>query len=261
MSDAVFHIRPAWPESIVYEESVESATVRTLSFDCRDMNEPPQVCVPSAERWVQKVPPWAQPRRELIVERLRRAGCVVVEQGDDVDVTLAPDGSFRIEEHRSEDERTGPWETVFVVGLPEGEKLTWASDRPSVARVRFPAPGIVEMSMVDRRSGGEMRRVRIDPSARTFRFEPGGTEEPLDSLHDLLGWNDPLKPYVAPHAPAPFARLLSLLGALVALVFVAGGVWMALAAATSKERWTGALGAVLFGACAYSSLKSWRSGR
>jgi hypothetical protein len=184
----------------------------------------------------------------------------MAERGEEVDIVLAPDGSARVELHRREDERTGPWETVSVVGLPDGEQLTWMTDRPGAASVTFPAPGVVELSMADRRKG-ELRRVRIDLATRSFRFEPTGAPEPLAALHERLGWNDPPKPYVSPRMPpTPLARFLALIGALVALVFVAGGLWMALTAATTKDRWTGALGAVLFGACAYSSLKRWRSG-
>jgi len=261
MADTGFRVRPVWPEFMIYEETEAGSVVRSLSFDCREMDEPPQVCVPSPERWAAKVAPWAQAQRELIVQRLRGANCVVVEQGEEVDTTLAPDGSFRVEQCRTWEDRIGQVETLSIVSVPDGEQLAWVSEHGSMGRLRFPAPGVVELSLVDRRAGGERRTVRIEPSARTFRFEPGGIAEPLGLLLDRLGWNDPPRPYVSPpQAPAPFARTLAFLGMLVALVFVFGGAWMALSATTPKERWTGALGVAFFGACAYASLKEWRSG-
>ena len=172
--------------------------------------------------------------------------------------TLAPDGSFRIEQEGADDERTGLWVTLRIVGMPGEQELASAINRGSKVGLQFATPGTVELLLTD--ATGQPRRVHIDPAARTLRFEPDGKPEALATLLDRLGWNAPPQPYVSPpRLPTPFARVFALLSMLVAGVFVAGGAWMALTAATPKDRWAGLIGVVFFGACAWSSLKSWRA--
>jgi hypothetical protein len=55
MPDAPFHIRPAWPDFMVYEEEGEGEG-RSIQFDCRSLDEPPQISVPAARRWNTRMP-------------------------------------------------------------------------------------------------------------------------------------------------------------------------------------------------------------
>jgi hypothetical protein len=173
----------------------------------------------------------------------------VVEVGTEVDRTLAPDGSFVVETTRERGERGGEWETLRILTVPGGESLTQLFNRGAATELRFPEPGVVALGLDDH--VGVRREVRVDVSARAFRLGDGGASEPLDRLFDRLGWNDP-PAYRSTPTTRRANRSMAYLGVLACAVFVAGGVWMAVAAPTPKERWTGLAGAAFFAACAFA---------
>ena len=164
---------------------------------------------------------------------------------------VSPDGSFRVWKHR-EYERFGVLETVRVFTLPDQTMVldvtNWGT---SPEPLRFPAPGRLLVSLADRVS--QWRPVLVDVPSRTFRFAPDGEAEPLDRLAHRLATTGE-RPAKSPVAESKPQALRSRLGAWAmgfgSLLFVAVGVWMAIAGQTTRDRWLGGLCAVFFGACA-----------
>jgi hypothetical protein len=258
MSSAPFHIRPAWPDFMVYEEEGEGegeGEARSIQFDCRSMDEPPQVSVPAARQWNARMPPWAWDARERIVGRLRAAGCIVFEEDGDLTTALSPDGTVRIALHRVDDERSGLWVMLQITDAASGELVLSETNYRTVTLLRFPRAGVVDVSLTDRTA--QRRHFEVDVAARSFRMHPADIDEPLALLPARLGRTDP-RPYVAPAPDRPLLRrILAWVCALASLVLVAGGAWMIFAGASLKDRGTGALGVLFFGACAVSFLKDW----
>jgi hypothetical protein len=241
MSPDTYRLVPAWPEALVYEEDAE----RILRFACRSLEEPPIVSVPSAERWPREMPPWAHARRALILERLRAGRCILCEEDGLLNRFVSLDGSLAVELEHIPDDRTGPWERMCVLRLPEGERLAATTSRGTPSNVRFPSPGVVQVAITDR--GGEPRQLWIDASARRFRFFPEAQSWPLSELETQLGYGLPAKPALPVKLESRAAALGALLGSLV---LSAAGVWMMLAGDTVKDRLLGALCALFFAACA-----------
>jgi hypothetical protein len=249
------HIRPAWPDFMVYEDGEGHA----VEFDCRSLEEPPQVSVPAKEHWAAKMPPWAHPQRELIIERLRASGCVVFEEGDGLSTALSPDGSLRVAVHSIEDERMGPWIIVSVLAMPGGEVLVNESNYRASTLFRFPRLGAVDISLTDR--AGQRRYFEVDGASRTFRMHPSEVREPLAQLPARLGQVAPRQALAPSPASAAANRLVNLACAFGSLLFVVGGAWITFVADTTKDRWMGVLSVVFFGACFATFWSDWRRHR
>jgi len=176
-------------------------------------------------------------------------------------VVLSPDGLLRVEHRHYDDDRGGPWDTVRVVALPDEEVLVQVPNRGVTTEpVLFPGHGVAAVSVTD--SEGQWRRLRIDALKRVFRLSPGEIDEALDLLPERLGFTRPAAHYAPPRRPATRGqRLLMAILALGSLVFVLGGLWMAVAGHTSTDKWNGALGALFFGGCLAIALRDLRPGR
>ncbi len=247
-----FSIRPAWPDAMVYED----AACGSIAFDCRSIEEPPQINVPSAQRWAAWTPPWAHTQRKRIVERLRASGCVVFEEADACTTALSRDGTMRVELHRTEDERSGVWTTVQVIRLPDEEVLVSETDYRGTTMFRFPRPGVVEVSMTDR--AGARRYFEVNAASRSFRMHPSGADEPLALLPARLGRIEAPRAFASSPARTALGGAIDLLCAFGSLLFVLGGAWVLMAGQASKDRWIGALGIVFFGFCFAASWSDWR---
>lgn len=193
-----FSIRPARPGFMVYEDGNEGS----IAFDCRSMEEPPQVMVPAPEHWMAKTPPWAHARRKRIIERLRAAGCVVFEEGDELTTALSLDGSIRVELDHVEDERSGVWTTIQIVRVPGEEVLVSETNYGASSAFAFPRPGVVEVTMTD--SAGQRRSFEVNAASRSFRMHPSEADEPLALLPARLGQVDPRPVF----APSPASRFI-----------------------------------------------------
>ncbi|MEJ8822052.1 hypothetical protein WKW80_08370 [Variovorax humicola] len=180
---------------------------------------------------------------------------------DDPTVVLSPDGMLRVEHRHYDDDRAGPWDTVRVVALPGEEVLVQVPNRGVTAEpVAFPDPGVAVVSVTD--SQGHWRQLRIDAMKRVFRLSPGEVDEALDLLPQRLGFTGPALRYSPPRRPATLGqRILMVILAVASLVFVLGGLWMAVAGHTSTDRWNGALGMLFFGGCLAIALRDLRPGR
>ncbi len=239
---------------MVYEDELG----QLIPFDTRTMAEPPHVLVPAAERWADKMPMWAHAQRDLILARLRGAGCVVAEQGGDLTSTLSPDGSLRVDEERQYDERSGLWETVQVRAMPGGRVLGYALNYGATDAPRFPRPSAVVIPLMHR--SGLRQQVEIDAAARTFRLDDADPE-PLHLLQKRLEPDAPAEPYVSPAVSSTMSMLLQALMVLGCALFVLAGAWVAVSSHTSKDRWMGVLCIVFFGACGVASWAEWRQAR
>ena len=83
---------------LVYSEGDE----RSIEFSCRTAVKPVPVWIPLGRWWSERAPPWAQARRDIIVERVRNWGALVYEAlldaGNNTLTTIrSPDGTFRVE--------------------------------------------------------------------------------------------------------------------------------------------------------------------
>jgi hypothetical protein len=259
-----FRIRPVWPDTMVYEElaPVQDGSPCELAFACRACNEPPQVVVPTPALWGQSMPAWAQGRRDVIMSRLRRAGCVPWVFEPDGGWIASPDGRVVVRVTADRDERCGPWERITVWREDEDglvEVASFTSHGLGTALRFTGGESVVFDGVVD--CGGQRQRILVDCQARTFAFHPNERPQPLDELDPWLGqraWG--------PMAPQPAAPALSLgrraaraAGEAIMLVggvvLAAGGAWMALAADSLADRGIGAFGFVFFGACAVLELR------
>ncbi|MBI3367727.1 MAG: hypothetical protein HY021_04535 [Burkholderiales bacterium] len=250
VADGNFHIRPAWPDQLAYQ----SEAGQEIRFDCRAMQEPPQVLVPLPPRWAEQLPAWAHGQRELIVARLRGANCVVLDQGDDVTLAISPCYTLRVEQHRGQDDR-GHWEAVSVVALPSQQTLAHINTHGASQWLAFPGPGLAAIAVTNR--AGQHLRLQIDAARRTFRFLPDGIDEPLDQLPARLGRVPQRLASMQTPARSATAKLLGGLLAAGSVVLCGGGVWMGLSADTAKDRWTGWFGALFFGAGVVMPLWGW----
>ena len=243
-------ILPAWPEQLVYEELDAPDESRRIEFNCRSLSEPVQVEVPAAARWADDgMPPWAFERRELILQRLRDAHCVVFEIEAERATALSPDGALLIEQQREFDDRSGLWETLRVLALPGREVLVHVLNYGGSSGFAFPAPGLLEFEVTDRLS--RRHRVRLDAPNHRYALLPDGATEPLAMLPERLGMVTSIRLYEPPGRRPLVRRIGTLLAAAGSLVLTAGGVWMAIEAPTTKERIIGAVGALFFAACAW----------
>lgn len=268
-----FRIRPAWPDTMVYEESApgEDGAPRELAFACRaccTSDAPPQVVVPSQALWGQSMPAWAQGRRAGIMARLRGAGCVPWVFEPDGGWIESPDGHIVVRVTADRDERCGPWERVTVWRSDDagGTELAAFTSYGLGATLRF-APGdtVIFEHLVDR--GGQRQRIVVDAEAGTFGFHPNERPQPLDELDAWLGnrsWGAVAAPPAPPPMP-PWRRAARAAGEAImlagGLVLTAGGAWMALAAQAPKDRLIGAFGFLFFGGCVALTLKDLVGGR
>jgi len=240
-----------WPDFIVYDEGEG----RAIHFDARSLDEPPQVSVLAAPCWNARMPAWAHDGRERIVARLRASGCIVFEEDGDLTTALSPDGTVRIALHRVEEERRGLWVTLQILDAASGKVLVNETNYRTTTLLRFPRPGVVDVSLTDRTA--QRRHFEVDVAARTFRMHPADVDEPLALLPARLGQVDP-RPFVAPAPDRPaLRRTLAWVCALDSLVLATGGAWMALTGPSLEDRGIGALGVLFFGACAFSFLRDW----
>ena len=260
MPDQPYSILPAWHDVLVYTEhdGPEGKDGRRIEFSSPSLVDPPQVRVPDAAQWRAQMPAWAYERRALILERLRKAGCSVHERDGDASIVQSPDGSFRVVSLLEPDDRGPAWETTDIVAQPGGEVLLHLTLYAATA-VKFPAPASVELELQGRY--GARHRLRVHTGVRTFVLD-AGPEQPLDRLAALLYPPTHGAPPALPSAPAhALGQLGSVLMMLASLVFVAGGLWMALTAAQPKDRWAGLAGVVFFGLCGLVPLNDWRRQR
>lgn len=270
--DPGFRIRPAWPDTMLYEEFApgDDGAPRELRFNCRATAEPPQVVVPSTALWLQGMPAWARPRRELVIARLRAAGCVPWVHEPDGGWCESPDGRLVVRVAAEHDERCGPWERITVwCRTPAGRRELAAFTSFGLgASLRF-APGdtVVFEHLFDR--GGQRQRIVVDAEAGTFGFHPNERPQPLRELDAWLGhragraqppvsWPPLLPPLAMPPGPPWRRAARAVLGTLMLLgggVLSAGGAWMALAADSPKDRLTGLFGCVFFAGCVWLELR------
>lgn len=262
VDDPAFRIRPAWPDTMLYEEFApgDDGAPRELRFHCRAGHEPPQVVVPSTALWLQGLPAWARARRDVVIARLRTAGCVPWVQEPDGAWVESPDGRLVVRVSAEHDERHGPWERITVWRrTAAGRRQLAAFTSFGVgAALRF-APGdtLIFDPVHDRR--GQPQRIVVDAEAGSFGFHPNERPQPVAELDAWLGnrqWGPagPSSPPPQAMPPGPPWRRAAraVLGTtllLGGLVLSAGGAWMALAADSLQDRLTGLFGGLFFGAC------------
>ncbi|HEX3356601.1 MAG TPA: hypothetical protein VHS31_06425, partial [Tepidisphaeraceae bacterium] len=170
-------IYPAWKELLVYEESPD----RKLQFQC-DCVEPYQVHLPAPELWPTQTPPWAHDRRDLILNRLRAANCIICEVDRTTISILSPDNTFRVEIYSEPDDRGHPLRALRI-RTTNNQLLADIHDAHLTAEVTFPAPGelILPFNLNSTRY-----KIAINIPNKTFSFLPnGGTSVPLSS-HSVL---------------------------------------------------------------------------
>lgn len=286
VDDPAFRIRPAWPDTMVYEEFApgDDGAPRELRFNCRAGDEPPQVIVPSTALWLQGMPAWARPRRELVIARLRAAGCVPWVHEPDGGWVESPDGRLVVRVSAEHDELCGPWERITLwCRTPSGRRELAAFTSFGLgATLRFmPGDTMVFDPLFDR--AGQRQRIVVDAEAGTFGFHPNERPQPLRELDAWLGhraWGpmgssggpppDPspgrsCPPSLAMPPQPPWRRaaraVLGTIWLLAGLLLSAGGAWMALAADSPKDRLAGLFGCLFFAGCAWLELRELASGR
>ncbi len=176
----------------------------------------------------------------------------------------SPDGRLVVERLRYWDDRGGPYGQLCLMSLPDRRVLLRLHEREQREAPSFPAPGLVDLVLVDRRQ--QPWRVRIDAAAGSFITHPHDDARPLAELMPLL--ESPTAEEVAAVAarwspPRGLrARLFDAFNLVGALVLAGGGLWMGLSARTARERWIGWIGLLFFGACAALPLwEAWRRRR
>lgn len=276
VDDPGFRIRPAWPDTMVYEEFApdDDGAPRALRLNCRAATEPPQVVVPSRALWLQDMPAWVRTRREVVIARLRSAGCVPWVQEPDGGWVESPDGRLVVRVSAEHDERCGPWEriTVWCRTASGQRELAAFTSFGLGATLRFmPGDTMVFDTLFDR--AGQRQRILVDADAGTFGFHPNERPQPLRELDAWLGnraWGpmttaSPPSPRPSPPLGPPWRRaaraVLGTVLLLVGLVLSAGGAWMALAADSPKDRLTGLFGCLFFAGCSWLELRELGGGR
>ena len=244
MSDN-YRIYPDWKDILVYDEG----DGRTLRLDCDNMQEPYQVYLPSARLWQEQMPPWANERRQIIVDRILAANVVVCVVDGFVRSISSPDGAFRVDAYYEQDERGYPMRWVRVIA---GDAIVASFDDATLAGVaQFPVPGEVILPLEIER---ERVQIGINLNNRTFWFHPNERPEPLDQLRPALASLQP-PPFIPPLIRP---SLRSLIGSIVllsiSLMFVAAGLFECFAGHTAHDRWIGVLGVIFFGVCGATSV-------
>ncbi|MDB5294375.1 MAG: hypothetical protein JWO31_358 [Phycisphaerales bacterium] len=254
---AAYRIFPSYPDTLVYDEG----DGRTIAFGCLSLAEPPRVSVPSAARWAAGTPEWARGQRETIIGRLRAARCVVFEAGETLTTIVSPDGAFRIESGRRAGEEPSSPGAIRILVVPSETALYYLPGYAVVDAAGFDAPGRVDLWIRSR--SGAIRSVRIDLYARSYRLPPAGDPRPLDMLREGLEVAavapPPLPTRRARVQPRPRPAVMLRDAAAAAGgggALAVGGVWLAFAGRSAGDRSAGAVGALVFGTCAYTGVAS-----
>ena len=223
---------------------------RRIAFEYPAAIEPHQVSVPSAREWSRRTPDWAHARRDLIIDRLRRWGAIVAEVDDEATRIVSPDGTFVVAWVLEVYNRG--WRETRISTLPElGAVVALPNVLPS-GQVHFPRPGAVRMQVAV--PSGARFDLLIDVSAREFRFGSDARSEPLAGLPGRLGLDPPpASPPVVrrPSMFRPASPFRDIATMFICLIFVVGGIWMSLTAATTEDRLAGGFGALLFAVAAW----------
>jgi hypothetical protein len=181
-----FQISRQWHDIIEYSEGED----RSIQLDCPSLVEPPTVTVPSPARWAAEMPDWLRERREEVVARLQAWGAMVAEEIPDTDdysrVTRipSPDGTFRVEQIWTPDERAPDYQRVRVVAEPRGRVLADLHLYEVSGDIRFPGPGRLILPL--RHRNGKQVQAHIDVVGKTFVFHPAEQEQPLTELFAQL---------------------------------------------------------------------------
>ncbi|MBS0638879.1 MAG: hypothetical protein U1E70_19875 [Acetobacteraceae bacterium] len=166
-------IYQAWHDIIHYE-----LDGRKLEFDCPSLIDPPQVVLPGAGAWRDRVPGWAAPLRDQIVADFWRSGATVFEASGMVQTVVRPGESFRIEFIANQQERW--WREVRIVRLPDHRVVLSIAPAMDGGGVRFPAAGIVSMSL--RNAAQVIHDITVDVARERFSAEDGTRDRPLADL-------------------------------------------------------------------------------
>jgi hypothetical protein len=250
MPDDSYHITPQWKDLLVYDEG----DGRRIEFDAGNMAEPYQVSVPAAGQWARRTPAWAHERRGIIIERLRKSGCIVEEVDNGVSTTLSPDGSFRVEVRQQDDYPAPPRRSIRIV-LANGMEIVALDNCYPRGIMTFPSPGELILPV---HLNGSTQQLGVNVVDRTFWTHPLEVQ-PLDSLPAWLASQQSVRPAVPWRSSPRRGRLWPILNLCGCLLFVAAGIWIVFAGSNSKDRWMGALAAVLFGLCALAPIRELRS--
>lgn len=249
MPDPNFRIYPDWKDTLVYDEG----DGRTLRLDC-DCVEPYQVSVPSADRWLDQTPPWAHERREIVLERLRTAKCIICEESQFTRTIHAPDGTCHVESYYEMDERGHPIRWIRIIGTDRDVVLD-LNEAGLDGGVGFPGTGIVTLPFNLR---GRHRQIGINVRDRTFWCHPADEPQSLDRLPVIFAEPAPRvvdNPLIRPR----WRSILGSLGLIAAsLLFVAAGIWQSIAGRTPRDHWIGAICAIFFGLCAAAGIADLR---
>lgn len=253
---AEHHIYPKYPDLMVYEEG----RGRSIEFNSSSNVEPPRVSIPDRDRWAANVPAWAGERRPLIVERLRAAGCVLLEVGETLTTIVSPDQTFRIEVSRDVDEKFGPFESTQILSEPAGTVLLSLFQSAAVDASGFDGTGGVDLMLVGR--SHRTLNVRLNLNSGTYQLPPGSAARALgdlpSELEQLARASQPERP-ASSVSPVPLFRgrnsvLWNVAMTVAGTVLATGGGWMLVRKHTMSDRLAGLVGVVLFGACALTGL-------
>jgi hypothetical protein len=242
MSQNDFHIQRAWHDLLVYDEGEG----RRIEFTCPSLGEPPRVHVPADATWAQRMPVWANGRRQIIVGRLRASGAIVYEQDRELTSVRSPDGTFRVECISQFDERAPAWERTRVVAMPGEQVLMHLPLHGVSGEIQFPQNGVVELPLLSRY--GPKHQLRVNVSAGTFVLDVEA-EQPLELLQARLDLDSPPQlPYARTKRSNRQQKFNDAALAVGCFLFVVGGIWMACAGKTTKDRWIGFMSTMFFGA-------------
>ena len=251
-----FTLSPAGPDVLIYDEGEG----RTIQFKCRS-GDATSIGVPAADVWQYQMPQWAHNRREVILERLRSTGAIVYETSQLLLSVVSPDGSFRVECTFEPDDRAPAWETLRIFKTPENRLLAALALYSFSQNVEFPEPGMAVIALEGRY--GERHQLRVNVRRETFLLDADQAEQLLAALPQRLVDEHP-RPVLSYSSIKPKRRppwLLDAISAVIAPVFVAGGLFMCINGPAIRDRLIGLLGVVFFGAVAAASIQSLRKRR
>jgi hypothetical protein len=216
-----FSIRYVSDDALVYDEGAG----RSIQFGCKKSVNPPRVWAPASGWWVQRTPEWAHGRREVIVDRLRRSGVVLYEQGENLTTIRSLDGTFVVECYSQPDERAAPWQTTQVVLKPSGRVIVRLPLFEVSGEIHFSGAGVVELPLLSRY--GPRHQLWVNVAHEKFRLDADETEQPLKVLAGRLELDSP-KFLMFPTSRQPsWRRPVQDVGTLIiCALFVAGGIWM-----------------------------------
>jgi len=224
---------------------------RSIEFSCRTAVKPVPVWIPLGRWWSERAPPWAQARRDIIVERVRNWGALVYEAlldaGNNTLTTIrSPDGTFRVECLEEFDDRAPAWERTRIVATAGDEVLVDLPLHGVAGAIEFPRQGAVILDLLGRYV--DRRRLRVDVARRQFHLDddPELVEHPLPLLSSRLAPPAPSAQARAPLAgrrQSAFELMIGFLGAPFAL----GGLWLCLSGKSASDRLAGIGGIVLGG--------------